>query len=130
MGRRRAGTSNIACRRHLAAGLILAVGGLLAACSSAPYQIEAETDPPWELLDAPVALNLDPPLSERAYRINLCYGNSVNDEAEILALAEEICDGGRLVLEDQNDVWNGCSVLQPTRVTYICDPPAEAAAGN
>ncbi len=109
----------------LAAG---AIALLLGGCSTEPYQIEPKTNPPWELLrtrDLPV---LDPPLSDRAHRIALCYGTSVNSEEAILARAEEICGGGRLVMEDQNTFWNGCSVLQPTRVTYICDPPAEAAA--
>jgi hypothetical protein len=73
---------------------------------------------------------LDPPLSDRAHRVSLCYGTSVNSEADILAWAEEICGGGRLVLEDQNAFWNGCSMLQPTRVTYICDPLEDAAVGD
>jgi hypothetical protein len=109
---------------RLAAG---AIAVMLAGCSTAPYRIEAATNPPWELFRARDLPVLDPPLSERAHRLELCYGAAVNSEEDILALAEELCGSGRLVLEDQNTFWNGCSILQPTRVTYICDPPEEAA---
>ncbi len=111
----------------------LAAGGLavlLLGCSTEPYQIETTTNPPWKILSEEDLPALDPPLSDRAHRIALCYGTSVNSEADILAWAEEICGGGRLVLEDQNAFWNGCSVLQPTRVTYVCDPLEEAAVGD
>ena len=93
-------------------------------------QIEPVTDPPWEFARGPSLPALEPPLSPRAHRIAICYGTSVNSEDDVLALAEKSCGGGRLVLEHQNAFWNGCSVLQPTRVTYICDPPEEAAVAN
>ena len=125
---RRADTT---CKTALSGPILGALAGLLVgACSTDPYQIETTTDPPWELLDETALPVLDPPLSDRAHRVSLCYGAAVNEEAEVLARAEEICDGGRLIVEGENDFWNGCSVLQPTRVTYICDPPAEAAAEN
>ncbi len=120
------GNSMTGCGWLLAGGLAV----LLAGCSTEPYRIETTTNPPWEIMSEQQLPVLDPPLSDRAHRIFLCYGTSVNSEADILAWAEEICGGGRLVLEDQNAFWNGCSVLQPTRVTYICDPLEEAAAGN
>ena len=111
------------------ATVVLAV--LLLGCSTEPYPIEPTTNPPWEdklrSLELPA---VDPPLSERAHRLSLCYGKSVNSEAEVLARAEELCSGGRLVLERQNAFWNSCSLLQPTRVTYVCDPPEEATAGD
>ncbi len=124
------------CRNHgnsTTAPVWLVAGGLAAlllGCSTEPYQIETTTNPPWEMMSEQELPAFDPPLSDRAHRISLCYGTSVNSEADILAWAEEICGGGRLVLEDQNAFWNGCSVLQPTRVTYICDPLEEAAVGN
>jgi hypothetical protein len=113
--------------RWLAAG---ALALFFAGCSTAPYRIEPVTDPPWEFgrgLELPA---LEPPLSPRAHRISICYGTAVNSEQAVLALAEKTCGGGRLVLEHQNAFWNGCSVLQPTRITYICDPPEEAATEN
>ena len=115
------------------AAVWLAAGALalfLAGCSTAPYRIEPVTDPPWEFERGLSLPALEPPLSPRAHRISICYGTSVNSEDDVLALAEKTCGGGRLVLEHQNAFWNGCSVLQPTRITYICDPPEEAAAGN
>ncbi len=113
---------------RLAAAVLVA---LLLGCSTDPYAIEPMTNPPWEdKLSALELPALDPPLSERAHRLSLCYGKSVNSEADVLAKAEEICVGGRLVLDGQNAFWNGCSLLQPTRVTYVCDPPEGAAAGD
>jgi hypothetical protein len=115
-----------------ASGWLVAGGlaALLLGCSTDPYRIETTTNPPWEMTGAQELPDLEPPLSGRAHRIFLCYGKSVNSEADILAWAEEFCGGGRLVLEGQNAFWNGCSLLQPTRVTYICDPPEETALEN
>lgn len=110
------------------AAVVLAV--LLLGCSTEPYPIEPVTNPPWDKLSTLELPVVEPPLSERAHRLSLCYGKSVNSEADVLAKAEEICGGGRLVLEGQNAFWNGCSLLQPTRATYICDPPEDTAAGN
>ena len=103
------------------------VAAWLAGCSTEPYRIEAANDPPWELFEDPGLPEVDPPLSARAYRIELCYGQAVNTDHDVLARAEELCGDGRLVLEKQNVFWNGCSILQPNRVTYVCDPPDEAA---
>jgi hypothetical protein len=95
--------------RSLAA-VVLAV--VLAGCSTEPYPIEPVTNPPWNKLST-----LELPVVEHS-------------EADVLAKAEEICGGGRLVLDGQNAFWNGCSILQPTRATYICDPPEDTVAGN
>lgn len=111
-------------------GLLLA-GALvlpLAGCSSEPYQIETAITPPWSKGAHKALPLLDPPLSARAHRIALCYGTHVNKEQEVLDRAEDFCEGGRLLLEDQDVFWNGCSILQPVRVTYICDPPEDGAA--
>lgn len=112
-----------------AAGLAaVALALSFAGCSTEPYRIEPTTDPPWEIERGLGLPKLQPPLSSQARRISLCYGTAVNSEEDVLALAEEVCGDGRLVLEHQNAFWNGCSMLQPTRATYICDPPEEAAA--
>ena len=103
----------------LASAIVVAVAG----CSTEPYRIETATNPPWEMFRAQDLPDLDPPLSARAHRIALCYGAAVNTEEEVLAWAEELCGRSRLELEHQNLFWNGCSVLQPSRVTYVCDPP-------
>ena len=126
MQRRNDEIARSTARWLLAAGLAL----FLAGCSTAPYRIEPVTDPPWEFERGPALPALEPPLSLRAHRISICYGEAVNSEEDVLALAEKSCGGGRLVLEHQNAFWNGCSVLQPTRITYICDPPEAAAAGE
>ena len=109
----------------------VALAALLLGCSTEPYRIAPGTNPPWEdklaTLELPEA---EPPFTARAHRLSICYGKTVNSEEEVLAKAEEICAGGRLVLDGQNAFWNGCSILQPTRVTYICDPPEETAAAE
>ena len=110
---------------RLIRGAAVAIAVMLAGCSTAPYPIETETNPPWALFHVPEQPVLEPPLSERAHPIALCYGGAVNTEEEVRARAEELCKGGRLVLQDETQFWNGCSVLQPTRVIYICDPPPE-----
>lgn len=113
----------------LAAGATAVVWAVaLAGCGTEPYPIETETNPPWDLFHAPEPPVLEPPLSERAHRIALCYGGAVNTEEEVRARAEELCGGGRLVLQDETLFWNGCSVLQPARVIYVCDPPPDEAA--
>ena len=99
----------------------------LAACSTEPYPVGQEVQPPWELGASRAMPALDPPLSARASRHSFCYAKPLNDEEEVLAVAEESCAGGRLVLESQDVFWNGCSLLQPVRATYICDPPAPEA---
>ncbi len=124
---RHAKTTMTAACRLAAAGM---AGLLLAGCSTEPYRIETATNPPWEKRATLLMPVLDPPLSQRAHRVSLCYGKTVNSEADVLAKAEEVCSDGRLVLEGQNAFWNGCSILQPTRVTYICDPPEGTIVGN
>jgi hypothetical protein len=99
----------------------------LAACSTKPYPVGATDQPPWEFGASDAMPALDPPLSTRATRLSFCYAKPLNDEGEVLAVAEESCPGGRLVLESQDAFWNGCSLFQPMRATYVCDPPAETS---
>lgn len=103
--------------------IVVALCAGLAACAPDPYQIGAVTTPPWESAPSPELPSAEPPLGPRAHRISLCYGKLVNDPQEVLDEADYLCKGGRLIVEHQNTFWNGCGLLQPVRVTYICDPP-------
>ena len=107
-------------RLVLAAGLLT----LAAACSTAPYPIGVQKQPPWQfesVADLPAA---DPPFSDRARRLGVCYGWPLNDEQEVLALVQERCSADRLVVERRDAFWNGCGLFQPMRAIYICDPVA------
>lgn len=117
-----------AIRHRLVAALLLAAG--LGGCSQAPYPVDPVTTPPWETGAETALPVLEPPLSARAHRLYLCYGSAVNGEEEIASRAEELCQDGRLLVEHQNSFWNGCSLLQPVRVTYICDPPPPVSDYN
>ncbi len=120
------------CRSRRVLSLLLAglLAPALAACSGEPYPIETSVNPPWSPGAHQALPQVDPPLSARAHRIAVCYGTHVNKEDEVLARAEDFCEGGRLLLEDQDVFWNGCSILQPVRATYICDPPEDGAAAE
>ncbi len=100
----------------------------LAACSTDPYPIGSKTQPPWELGASRAMPALAPPLGARAWRLSFCYATPLNDEEEVLAMAEERCPGGRLVLDSRDVFWNGCGLLKPVRATYICDPATPEAS--
>lgn len=106
----------------------------LAACSSAPYAV-APSDPAVEAVPATPALagplgpfDYDP----RPRAIAICYGNVLNEPAEVMALAKERCPyDGEVQRVDDDFFWNGCSLLQPQRASFICYPgPAPAPKYN
>ena len=122
--------------------LTAALLGAAAACSTDPYPIGTGRQPPWQPGSVDTQPTADPypigtlrqsPWQLRTAdelpaagprRFAFCYAKPLNDEAEVRALAEESCDGGRLVVEDRDAFWNGCSLLQPMRITYLCHPVA------
>jgi hypothetical protein len=101
-------------------GLAVALGAaaVLAGCSMSPFQVEGS--------EAAVtaaragAGDLLPRLRPRA--IGVCHSPSLNDPAEIEAEAAYLCEGGRLERLDEDAFWNGCSLSQPHRVSYVCYP--------
>ena len=107
-------------RLFLAAALL----ALAAACSSDPYTIGTTRQPPWRFESVDALPAADPPFSSRSRRIAVCYGRPLNDEQDVLAVVEERCKTGRLVVERRDAFWNGCGLFQPMRATYICDPVA------
>ena len=90
----------------------------IGAGSSAPYSVGTSQRLP------PQEETADPPLGAGPRRFAFCYAKPLNDEAEVRALAEERCGGGQLIVEDRDAFWNGCSLLQPMRITYVCEPVA------
>ena len=57
--------------------------------------------------------------------LSYCYNKWFNDPEDILARANVDCEGGRLEFREQDAIWNGCAVMQPIRVSYVCYPPSE-----
>lgn len=96
----------------------LSATAVLAGCSMSPFQ-EAGSEAAHSAASAG-ARDLLPRLRPRA--IGVCYSPSLNDPAEIEAEAAYLCEGGRLERMDEDAFWNGCSLSQPHRVSYVCYP--------
>src|SRR3546814_11187830 len=58
------------------------------------------------------------------------YSRAFNEPAEVEAEAVYLCEGGRLVKQDEDFFWNGCSLTQPHRINYVCYPPDKAKRLN
>src|SRR3546814_15304856 len=69
-----------------------------------------------------------PRLQPRA--LGVCYSRAFNGPAEVEAEAVYLCEGGRLVKQDEDFFWNGCSLTQPHRINYVCYPPDKAKRLN
>lgn len=105
-------------------GLVLAACGAaaLAGCAMAPFQVEG-SEAAMEAA-AEDAADLLPRLRPRA--LGVCYSPTFNEPAEVEAEAVYLCEGGRLVKQDEDFFWNGCSLTQPHRINYVCYPPDKA----
>lgn len=102
--------------------LVICTSAALAGCSMAPFQVAGSET----AQDAAAAEGTDmlPRLKPRAFGI--CYSPAFNEPAEIEAEAVYRCDGGRVVQQDEDVFWNGCSLSQPHRINYLCYPPDKA----
>ena len=117
-------------RRLGRSGLLYVVPltALLGACALAPFPVE----PPPEVVES---LGQDPLADQPARKrweprsqpvvLSYCYSNQFNAPQDVLEMARVDCEGGRLDLRGQDAIWNGCAVLQPIRVSYVCYPPTE-----
>ncbi len=55
--------------------------------------------------------------------ISLCYSTQLNTQEEVVARARSLCpNNGPLRYFSEDSVVNGCGLLQPNRVTFICTP--------
>lgn len=115
-------------RGRLALGLGLAV--LLAACSPRPFAIQ----PPEDAREG-LPVQADAQEAAQALRphdydpnprpISFCYSSQMNTPEEVMARAKEFCpNNGTLQFKDEDFLFNGCALLQPYRVTFICTPGA------
>lgn len=105
--------------------LILALGaaGALSACSMAPFEVEG-SDAALSAAKAQAGDKL-PRLQPHAYGV--CYSSAFNDPEDVEAEAVYLCEGGRLERVGEEDFfWNGCSLTQPHRISYVCHPADKA----
>lgn len=55
--------------------------------------------------------------------LSFCYSSQMNTPEEVMARARELCpNNGRLQFQEEDFLFNGCALLQPYRVTFICTP--------
>lgn len=94
---------------------------LLVACTTEPFLTGHPRDAASLAKADPATAPL---LSEPGSRfVSLCYGTEINDPEELSRVAQDYCpDGGRFQSVTQDVFWNGCPLLQPSRITYICVP--------
>src|SRR3546814_12608770 len=93
--------------------LVLAAAGL-SGCAMTPFRV-AGSEAAVEAAKADSAGML-PRLQPRA--LGVCYSRAFNEPAEVEAEAVYLCEGGRLVKQDEDFFWNGCSLTQPHRINY------------
>ncbi|HEY9536927.1 MAG TPA: hypothetical protein VIS03_04980 [Kiloniellaceae bacterium] len=105
--------------------LVLAAAGL-SGCAMTPFRV-AGSEAAVEAAKADSAGML-PRLQPRA--LGVCYSRAFNEPAEVEAEAVYLCEGGRLVKQDEDFFWNGCSLTQPHRINYVCYPPDKAKRLN
>jgi hypothetical protein len=112
--------------QRLAPLLLACAAAGLAGCSMAPFRV-AGSDAAVAAARAEAGAQL-PRLRPRA--IGVCYSPAFNEPAEVEAEAVYLCEGGRLVKQDEDFFWNGCSLTQPHRINYVCYPPDKAKRLN
>ena len=108
---------------HRAIGI--AALAILAGCSARPFEIE---DPDEAIrFVAPYRAGVDE-LGPHDYDptprpISLCYSTQLNTLEEVVARARSLCpNNGALRFFAEDALVNGCGLLQPNRVTFICTP--------
>lgn len=102
--------------------VVACAAAALGGCSMAPYRVDG-SEAAIEAAEAHSA-GLLPRLQPRA--MGVCYSPTFNEPAEVEAEAVYLCEGGRLVKQDEDFFWNGCSLTQPHRVNYVCYPADKA----
>ena len=112
---------------------------LLAACSTAPFQVQ----PPSPEVPQPDDVLIQPPnkvttsfgkpsrapglgpfdYDPRPRIFSFCYSSQLNTPREVVAQAAGLCpQGGPVTLIEQDVFFNGCSIFQPHRATFRCIP--------
>lgn len=106
--------------------LLVFLAAVLAGCSTAPFRTQGSKD----AAAAAKAQGQDMLPRLRPRPLGICYSSAVNDLAEVEAEALYLCDGGVVEKVDEDAFWNGCSLSQPERISYLCFPPDKARQLN
>jgi hypothetical protein len=104
--------------------LLLAVA--LAGCSATPFRVEGSE----ASVEAAAAQGQFMLPRLKPYALGICYSSAGNDLSEVEAEALYLCDGGVVVKVDEDAFWNGCSLTQPERISYVCYPPDKTKRVN
>jgi hypothetical protein len=99
----------------------------LTACSTDPYQVRAQEGAQIIPLteSAPVVARGRFDFDPTPWSFGLCYSELMNEPADLLATAREVCPYGHIESRDEDLFWNGCALLQPRRATFVCYPAPE-----
>ena len=96
------------------------------ACTLLPYP----TATPKALqrdLKAPIAAD-GTPRAVAARGLAFCYNQAFNSPKELMDEARLLCADGKVTFYDTDILWTPCSLLQPSRATFLCTPRQNAGA--
>ena len=62
------------------------------------------------------------------WALSLCYSEAFNTPKEVLAEARFLCPKGEVTYRGTDVIWTPCSLMQPSRASFICTP--RQAAGS
>ena len=57
-----------------------------------------------------------------AIALAFCYNNQVNSPEELLVEARLSCPNGDLAYYGSDILWTPCSLIHPSRATFVCTP--------
>lgn len=60
--------------------------------------------------------------------VALCYSDTINTPQELKDEARLLCGGGTPAYQGTDSFWTSCSVMQPSRATFMCEPAQGAGA--
>jgi len=105
---------------------------LLSSCSSSPFPIDPPVAAHAFAEQHPLNQGREPRRAfwepvRRVQAISLCYGRQFNEPEDLVAVAQDICTGGRVEFYGEDPGWRYCALFQPRRATYICYPEEAAA---
>ena len=107
------------------AAIVLLLAALIAGCSARPFVVENPDEaikavrPYQAQAEERGVFEYDP----TPRPISLCYSSQLNSREEVMGRAQSYCpNGGKLQFFGEDAFFNGCGLLQPNRVTFICTP--------
>lgn len=60
--------------------------------------------------------------------LSFCHNKAFNSPKEVMDEAKLLCQNGKVTFYDTDTLWTPCSLLQPTRATFLCTPRQAAGA--